>query len=764
MYQKSTFSLPTFFFYACFFIASFVFFYIGNCGEPFALALLFATLSANFSLPTCCVLYVVSSFASFSLQYFLPYFLQALLLFVGFFIRERTEEKRETYPFLALFLSLAVFVFLAPFHGYNLPKTLTFASAPLMQKGCIAGIIFLLSACFTVAVKAISKKLLKCRLKTDELIFSLLLFVFLGVGVCKTASVVAYMGVAFFILLLFACITKDANTLICAFILSIPPFLCVGLSLERFFLYGFVLSCVARLGRFPAVMSLLSVFFAYGYIDGLFALQSEFLLSEVLSVLLPSLLFLFIPVSVTEKAENKLVFYREKHLPRIAVNRNRASIGEQLFELSGVFREIQTTFTALSEDDENAGAKEYICGYTLETVCKNCPRLSVCAKKGYKLGIKKLVEIGTAKGRVSLIDTPKEIADICTNQSDILYAVNSQLAEYRKHTLESENAKDGRNLLAKQAQGVSEILKNLALEQSTPFVFRREAERKLDIDLLKVGIVCSEILLSGEEEFPTLSLVSFGKADVKKIAAVCSQSLGIPMIISERITLGKERFCCILRKKPVFDAAFGLATRKKTGETASGDTHSVIKIDERRFMIALSDGMGSGEYAKKISESTISLLESFYRAKMPSNLVLSTVNKLLTFNKEETFACVDIAVVDLDTGGADVIKIGSPMGFILTENSLKVLDGESFPLGILDALRPSVAAYRLQDNDVLLFLSDGITSAFPSSADLYDTLKKIPAVNPQQLVDTLMQTALAFSGGVAKDDMTALAVRLFKAV
>ena len=33
-------------------------------------------------------------------------------------------------------------------------------------------------------------------------------------------------------------------------------------------------------------------------------------------------------------------------------------------------------------------------------------------------------------------------------------------------------------------------------------------------------------------------------------------------------------------------------------------------------MIALSDGMGSGEYARRISESTISLLESFYRAKM----------------------------------------------------------------------------------------------------------------------------------------------------
>lgn len=47
---------------------------------------------------------------------------------------------------------------------------------------------------------------------------------------------------------------------------------------------------------------------------------------------------------------------------------------------------------------------------------------------------------------------------------------------------------------------------------------------------------------------------------------------------------------------------------------------------------------------------------------MPSSLVLSTINKLLTFSREETFACVDIAVVDLDNGAADIVKIGSAHG------------------------------------------------------------------------------------------------------
>ena len=268
------------------------------------------------------------------------------------------------------------------------------------------------------------------------------------------------------------------------------------------------------------------------------------------------------------------------------------------------------------------------------------------------------------------------------------------------------------------------------------------------------------MLVYGEE--PTLSLITFGKADVKKIASVASHVFQTPLMISQRITLTNDKFCCILRKKPYFDAAFGVASVKKQGETANGDTHSVIKIDERRFLVALSDGMGSGEYAQRISESTITLLESFYRAKMPSDTVLSTVNKLLAFNREETFACVDIAVVDLDDGKTDVVKIGSPVGFILSGNTVKVLESSSLPLGILDCLRPESSSYTLRENDVLLFLSDGITDAFGSTADLYDVLKTTPTANPQQLADLLLDSALQAYGGVAKDDMTAVAVRLFK--
>ena len=738
---------------------------IGNNSEPFALPLFYGMASAGLSPILSALFYLLSVLPTWDFTLILLYAGQAFLISIGFYVQKRIKKtdffKTGFVPLLSLSLSLGLFFALAPFTPYVIPLE-GFHVNMLTQRVVLAALTFLLSATVSVAMKALLHKLLKCRLRDDEVVFSLLLFVLIGIGFCRFFSVNAYMGAAFFILLLFSCVTKDTSVTVCAFVLSLPPFLIANLSPARFFVYGIALSLFIKSGRIAAVCALLTVFFTYGYLDGLYGYTTPQLIQALLSALLPSLFFLIIPTPFIREMENRLVFYREKHLSRIAINRNRTAIGEQLFEISSVFREIESTFTSLGGDEADEAARAYVCACVTEEVCLRCPERTLCVEKAGENALSGLIELGCMKGKASLIDVPTALSSVCNHQSELLYAVNRQLNDYKKYMTEAENAASGRAMLANQAKGISEILRNLALEQSEPLRLYTDKERALNVALLGAGIVCSEVLIYGDEDNLTLSLITFGRADVKKIAAIASHLFDTEMMISERLALSQEKFCCILRKKPWFDAAFGVASARKSGETASGDTHSVIKIDESHFMVALSDGMGSGEYAQRISESTISLLESFYRAKMPSDLVLSTINKLLTFNKEESFACVDIAVVDLNSGGASVVKIGSPAGFILSGNTVKVLENASLPLGILDALHPSAAEYELNENDVLLFISDGISDAFGSTADLYETLRTVPIHNPQQLADTLLQRALQAYGGVAKDDMTAVAVRLFK--
>lgn len=747
-----------------FFTAFFLLRFTLSQEEPLGLPLLFALCQVSCSPFVSLLSFVISGILFASAKQILFTILQGAILFSGFlfadFLKKRQAKGAFLPPHIALVGALALFVWLADFTPYITPF-ITLNDA-LTQKIVIACAIFLLSSVFYIAVKSLLKKWLKCRLKESELLFCVLFFMCLGVGICRFFGFDAYTGIAFYILLVFAFTVKDATTVLCAFTLCLPTLIVYGLSPERFFIYAIVLILFSKYGRLALVSAFLCVFFAYGYADGLYFLSAGALTSSILSATLPALLFVLTPTPLLRSLENKLIFYREKHLSRVAINRNRTCVGEQLFELSAVFREIKNTFASLDDKNTDNTVKEQLKTAVVGEVCKQCPQYKTCKQKGITEEVFSLVSVGALKGKVSLIDIPKRISEACVNQSSLLYAVNLRLADYKKYLTEAENAESGRLLLARQAEGISEILRDMALEQSQPLTTYTDKEKLFSSALATVGIITSEVLIYGDENNLTLSLITYGKADVSKISAVASHLFGVDMTISKRLQLGNDKYCCILRRKPKFDASFGVATKKKTGEKASGDTHALVKIDEHRFMVALSDGMGSGEYAKRVSENTISLLESFYQAKMPPSTILNTVNKLLAFTKDETFACVDIAVVDLQTGVTDIVKIGSPVGFILSGNTVKVLENGTLPLGILDNIHPVSSRYTLTENDVLLFLSDGISGAFGSTTDLFETLKKIPIKNPQQLADTLLEQAVACYGGVAKDDMTAVAVRLFK--
>lgn len=741
--------------------------YIGNNGEPFALAFLFACGGAGVSLMPCIIgiAFFCLFFSNATVFYVMAGQTAALALCIGL-CRRYTKNKslQQLFSFITLCAALVAFIFISPFQEYPTFNVLEWSMTALTQKVIIACAILLLAAMFTIALKALLHKFLKCRFRGDELIFSAVLYVAVSVGFCRFFGFNAYMGASFFLILLFTQVTKDSSALVFACLVGFPAWIVVGASIERFIFYALAILFFIKYGRISGVCAFLTTFFLYGFFDGIYAYPTELLTEQLLSAVIPALLFICTPAPFLRLLENELIFYREKHLSRIAINRNRSAIGEKLFEISAVFKEIQTTFSTLGTTQAEEGAKEYIRSCVIESVCKTCTQCAVCMKNNVPALLDKIIDIGCLKGKVSIMDTPATLTKLCNRQSDLLHAINRQIGDYTKYMLEVENAASGRALLANQALGVSEILRNIALEQSKPLTIYSEKERALSTALLKAGIVCSEVLIFGEEEQFTVSLVSFGKTDVKRIAAIASALFEIPMIISERIALSQDKFCCILRKKPLYDAAFGISSSAKQGETACGDTHSVIRIDERTFMVALSDGMGSGEYAKQVSECTISLLESFYKAKMPSSLVLSTINKLLSFSREETFACVDIAVMHLDFARADIVKIGSPMGFILSNTTLKILDNSSLPLGILESVHPETNSYPLQENDVLLFLSDGVTDAFHSTTDLYETLSILPRSNPQELADALLNKAIDAYGGIAKDDMTAIAVRLFKSI
>jgi stage II sporulation protein E len=234
------------------------------------------------------------------------------------------------------------------------------------------------------------------------------------------------------------------------------------------------------------------------------------------------------------------------------------------------------------------------------------------------------------------------------------------------------------------------------------------------------------------------------------------------MDLYDKANITEDKCYLSFRKSADYEAVFGIANTKKDGSEISGDTHAVSRIENDKFLVALSDGMGSGKNAESVSSASLSLIESFYKAGLNSTLILNTVNRLLSINTEDSFSALDITVIDLKTCTADFIKYGSPYGFIINENGIKIIEGNSLPLGIIEELKPSVATTKLDGGDMVLLMSDGVSDAFGSSGEVIDFLRTVPAKNPQTLADEILNHAVKLNGGQKKDDMTALAIRVYK--
>lgn len=723
--------------------------------EPLSFALYYASLFCGFQPVAAGVGYVLASAAALSWRALLSALTQAVLFSLLVLVYRRLRRNMGMERLGYLLAAQIPFVLLFPHAGYEL---LPFAV--IWQKCLIAAFCVLLSVLFEGGLHALIHRAFRCRLSAGQLAEIALMGILTGAGVRLALGIPAYYAISLTLLLFCVALVRNASALPFAVVLALPLCLTGGslLPLAEYALYASLALLLAGYGRIASGLAVLIAFLAAQLPSGLYGGTPWEISLTLASCVLPVIVIALLPERAMARARELLLYYREHTLPRIALNRNRRAVGERLYEVSTLFREIEGAF---SEEEGEVNGTKQLTDRLLDTFCADCPGNARCSKQGYEAQIERLVEIGRAKGQVTLVDLSAELSAMCGNAAGLLFACNKLLAGYRNRIRELESARESRRLLAEQAHGVSEILRDIAVEQSEEFSFS-EGEETLKRALSAAGMLSSEIFIYGEGTALTVSMTLSPTVNVARLCAVAGAALTTPLALSEKIPLSATRSCYILRRKPEFDAAFGVASRRKEGEALSGDTYSVLKIDERRFMIALSDGMGSGEAAHTISDRTLSLLESFYKAKMPSETVLSTVNRLIAYSAEEQFSCLDLAAVDLDTGEADIVKIGSPVGFILSDEELRILEGESLPMGMLDAIHPATLQARMGENDFMLLMSDGVTEAFGSSDELYTYLSGLRPCNPQALAETVLDQALSRAGGEAEDDMTVLAVRLLK--
>ena len=211
----------------------------------------------------------------------------------------------------------------------------------------------------------------------------------------------------------------------------------------------------------------------------------------------------------------------------------------------------------------------------------------------------------------------------------------------------------------------------------------------------------------------------------------------------------------------------GIAKAKKDGVLVSGDTTSNIRLGDGKYLFAISDGMGSGETARKNSKIAISMLEKLLSSGFEKDTSIKLINSaILTTNKEESYATLDISIFDLFKGSVQLIKSGACPTFVKRKRNVSMITSNSLPAGIMKESFVDTYDKDLEDGDIIVMCSDGILDSSTEFANrdlwLKYLLEDVQTDSPERIADIILKEATDNYIGKPKDDMTVIAMKIIK--
>lgn len=210
--------------------------------------------------------------------------------------------------------------------------------------------------------------------------------------------------------------------------------------------------------------------------------------------------------------------------------------------------------------------------------------------------------------------------------------------------------------------------------------------------------------------------------------------------------------------KYVMAMASGETTKSKS--ELSGDAMLNIRLKDGKYLVAISDGMGTGIKARQSSTGTLRMLENLLLSGFDKNLSLDLINTSLMNQNLETFATLDIAIIDLYEGNIEFIKSGACPTYIKNNKKVQIIKSNSLPTGMVDGNTIQTFDKDITSGDIMLMCSDGILDANIEYKNkelwIKYMLEDIETTNTKKIADLILNEAVDNTFGNVKDDMSVM--------
>lgn len=431
--------------------------------------------------------------------------------------------------------------------------------------------------------------------------------------------------------------------------------------------------------------------------------------------------------------------------------------GTELRALSDAFAELSD---ACGSDDPAFGEQQLITGMRA-ALCTGCSEYDRCWPGMNSRAVKLFCQLMTAaieRGASPFDggDVQPDILRLCRRGMMIPARLGSMLGDFAAQRHRRLRLMEARRLIAAEFSQAAALINAMAQEQTRPVGVRDGAAARARAALAADGLPALEVTAIVRKRLEiTVEIAQTWNADlIRRAAAALAAALDRPFS-PENINGCRASFIA----GNAMNAPAAASMLPADPDLPSGDSHMVRDLGAGRLLVALSDGMGSGEAAAEESRRVLKLLHSLMSAGIPRELALASVNGvMLARGGEEMFATVDMLLIDLCSGRGEFTKLSACRSYILRDGRVTAVEGGRLPLGILEEVQPALSAVKLKPGDVIVMMTDGVADALPEDV-LEDLLIKSAAFNPPAMSETLVNAAAARAPR-RRDDMTALCLKL----
>lgn len=482
--------------------------------------------------------------------------------------------------------------------------------------------------------------------------------------------------------------------------------------------------------------------------------------SNIITVAIPAIIIMIMPNSIICKIS---MFFGKKY-QNIAKNyildQNYIQIQNKLNDMTMVFNDLSVCYKSMLISSIDKEKFEVFVSTEIENkFCQNCG--FKCDKNSVFEKVKSLINQGLIKKRLSLTDLPNDFNLNCPFINQIITYINDGVAEFNK--LDQQHLEQNQTLIAltENCSGAGNLLNDMSKKFGS-----LKSSNKINISAIiaefsahNLYVLDAAILNNRQNELEKVILiVRENDAGNSAFGEVLSKILRKKMALIANETTKISGWSAITYEvAATFKASLGFAQYSK--KNLAGDNVLFTKVNNKSNILALCDGMGTGEKASKKSNLCLDLLLNYVKLGIDKNILINSINNLLIKSDNQTFSTLDMVEIDLMNGRADFIKLASSVSFIKRKSTCDVVEGQGLPMGIVNCVTPSSQTEYVTDGDFIVLCSDGIVDNF-GEVKLCDYINSERTINAQLLAESILEEASLRAQNL--DDMTCCVLKICK--